>query len=122
MATQRTVEHAVIQRWVAERDGQPAAVIVPGAEPELRIDFGEAEDNLHQLSWDEFFRIFDATDRAFVYEDESADGEQSLFNTFVHRKADQGDDPQPEPETDVPEAEGDEESDDDTEESEDEVL
>lgn len=51
----------------------------------LRIDFGEPEDTLEPIEWDEFFRIFDENDLAFLHQDEAGGGETSRFNKFVER-------------------------------------
>jgi hypothetical protein len=47
----------------------------------LRIDFGEPEENLKEVEWDEFFKVFDENDLAFLYQDEGG----SRFNKFVAR-------------------------------------
>jgi hypothetical protein len=46
----------------------------------LRIDFGENEEDLEPIEWDEFFRIFDGNRLAFLHS-----GGQSRFNKFVER-------------------------------------
>ena len=51
----------------------------------LRIDFDEAEENLAETSWDEFFETFDANGLAFLYQDNTASGRKSRFNKFVSR-------------------------------------
>lgn len=49
----------------------------------LRIDFAERDDNLDEISWDDFFRIFDENDLEFLYQDETKGGEVSRFFKFV---------------------------------------
>ncbi|KKK84543.1 hypothetical protein LCGC14_2782280, partial [marine sediment metagenome] len=51
----------------------------------LRIDFEPPEDNLQEISWREFFKIFDENKLAFLYQDKTADGETSRFCKFVER-------------------------------------
>ena len=51
----------------------------------LRIDFGEPEESLEEISWDEFFKIFDENNLAFLYQDKTSDGKPSRFNKFVER-------------------------------------
>jgi hypothetical protein len=51
----------------------------------LRIDFGQPEEKLEKISWDEFFAIFDENELAFLYQDKTEDG-VSRFNKFVSRK------------------------------------
>jgi len=80
-----TTEHDDIREWAEARDGHPAKVDTGGEGGILRIDFGEKEDNLTPIEWDEFFQIFDENKLAFLYQDETSDGGQSRFNKFVNR-------------------------------------
>lgn len=80
-----TTNHDEIRKWAEARDGHPAMVDTEGKGGILRIDFGEPEDNLEQISWDEFFQIFDENKLAFLYQDETSDGGKSRFNKFVNR-------------------------------------
>jgi hypothetical protein len=52
----------------------------------LRIDFGEPDESLMEISWDEFFRIFDETGVEFLHQDRTADGNVSRFHKFVDRE------------------------------------
>lgn len=83
--SQRTTDHEEIKKWVEERQGTPSVVesTWDGKSGMLRIDFGEPEDSLTEISWEDFFRIFDESGLSFLYQDETADGEQSRFNKFV---------------------------------------
>jgi len=80
-----TTSHQDIRKWAEARDGHPAKVDTGGKGGILRIDFGEPEDNLEEISWDEFFQIFDENKLAFLYQDETSDGGKSRFNKFVNR-------------------------------------
>lgn len=80
-----TTDHKQIQRWVEERDGRPARVRDSGEGGILRIDFGEPEEGLEEIGWQEFFEIFDENDLAFLHQDRTKDGMQSRFNKFVGR-------------------------------------
>ena len=80
-----TTKHDEIRKWAEARDGHPAMVDTKGKGGILRIEFGEPEDNLKEISWDEFFKIFDENKLAFLYQDETADGGKSRFNKFVNR-------------------------------------
>lgn len=80
-----TTDHNEIRKWAEARDGHPARVKGRGEGGILRIDFGEAEENLEEISWDEFFTIFDDNDLAFLHQDKTADGKKSRFNKFVER-------------------------------------
>jgi hypothetical protein len=70
---------------VEARGGHPARVKGRGPGGILRIDFGEPEESLSPIEWDEFFQIFDDRDLAFLHEETTADGDQSYFNKFVSR-------------------------------------
>jgi hypothetical protein len=85
-----TTDHEEIRRWVEERGGEPATVKgTEGGDQAgiLRIDFpGRGEDErLEHISWEAFFEKFDDSDLAFVYQDETAQGEESRFGKFVRR-------------------------------------
>lgn len=80
-----TTSHDDIRKWAEARDGHPAKVDTRGKGGILRIDFGEPEDNLEEISWDEFFQIFDENKLAFLYQDQTSDGGKSRFNKFVNR-------------------------------------
>lgn len=85
--SQTTTDHERIRKWVTERGGHPAKVKGRGPGGILRVDFGEPEDSLEQIEWDEFFKIFDEADLAFLYQDETGSGGQSRFNKFVERQS-----------------------------------
>lgn len=80
-----TTNHDEIRKWAEARDGHPAMVDTKGKGGILRIDFGEPEDGLEQIEWDEFFRIFEESKLAFLYQDEVKSGKTSRFNKFVER-------------------------------------
>lgn len=84
MSTSNTTQdHDTIREWAESRDGHPAMVETKGEGGILRIDFGEPEENLKQISWEEFFEIFDENGLSFLYQDKTAGGETSRFNKFV---------------------------------------
>ena len=78
-----TSNHTTIRKWVEDRKGRPAKVRGAQKGGILRIDFGEPEETLEEISWDEFFRIFDSTGLAFLHQDKTADGNVSRFNKFI---------------------------------------
>lgn len=89
-ASQTTTDHKKIKKWAEERQGKPA--VVKGTEENkdgaglLRINFpGYAEENLKDISWDEFFDTFDKRKLAFLYQDE-IDGNKSRFFKLVDRQ------------------------------------
>lgn len=79
-----TTDHAEIKEWVEYRDGKPARVKGTGSAGDpglLRIEFpGFGEDeNLEEISWDEFFKKFDESNLGFLC------GGESRFFKFVDR-------------------------------------
>ena len=84
MSTSNTTrDHDTIREWAEARDGHPAMVDTEGEGGILRIDFGDEEEGLTRISWDEFFEIFDENDLHFLYQDKTASGDTSRFNKFV---------------------------------------
>jgi hypothetical protein len=80
-----TTDHDKIRKWAEARDGHPAIIKTKGEGGVLRIDFGEPEEELQEISWDEFFEVFDDNELAFLYQDKTSDGGKSRFNKFVER-------------------------------------
>lgn len=80
--SRKTTNHDEIRRWAEARDGRPARVQDTAI---LRIDFGEPEDNLEEIDWSEFFRIFDENKLEFLYQEKLESGETSRFAKFVDR-------------------------------------
>ena len=81
-----TTDHNAIRKWVEARGGRPSKV--SNADDDggiLHIDFGEKEPNLEEVSWDEFFEIFDGRKLAFLHQDETEGGKKSRFNKFISR-------------------------------------
>lgn len=82
----RTRDHDEIRKWVEARGGRPARVKRLGRGGLLRIDFGEPDDNLEPIEWDEFFGVFEDNHLDFLHQDKTSDGKQSRFNKFVERE------------------------------------
>ncbi|MGR3480254.1 hypothetical protein [Salipiger marinus] len=80
-----TTDHNTIRRWAEARDGNPALVRGTGEDGVLRIDFNEREERLDPINWDEFFRVFEQNNLAFLYQEKTADGSISRFNKLVRR-------------------------------------
>ena len=86
-----TTNHDDIRKWVEKRGGHPAAVADTMDNGQggalLRIDFdepgGNDDDRLKRIGWDEFFKIFDDNDLAFL---RSEDGD-SRFSKFVDKQS-----------------------------------
>lgn len=82
-----TTDHDVIRQWAEDRHATPATTA--GSEQGgrlgvLRFDFHfgmvEVEDEeLREVSWDEWFRAFDEQGMTFVYQEARPDGSPSNF-------------------------------------------
>jgi hypothetical protein len=86
-----TTDHKTIRRWVEARCGQPSTVKGTAHKGEdaglLRIDFPPSPSNdLEAVPWDEFFEKFDDAGHAFLYQEHTADGQESRFCKFVSRE------------------------------------
>jgi hypothetical protein len=85
-----TTNHDEIKRWVEERDGRPARVKgtnTSGSVGVLRIDYPgySGEDTLETITWDEFFKGFEANNLAFLYQEETKEGGKSRFSKLIDR-------------------------------------
>ena len=81
-------DHDQIRRWAEERGGRPARVASTAGKDGggvLRFDFGDKDDALEEISWDEFFRVFEESKLALLEQEETAGGKQSRFSKFVNR-------------------------------------
>ncbi len=83
-----TTDRDTIKEWAETRNGKPSVVTNNGEETEiLRIDFpGYSGGSLREISWEEWFEIFDKNNLALIYQEETKDGEQSNFNKLVSRE------------------------------------
>lgn len=81
----QTTNHDAIRRWIEDRQGTPSRVKDSGEGGILRVDFGEPEEALEPIEWDEFFQIFEKSDLAFLHQDKTEDGKLSRFSKFVSR-------------------------------------
>ncbi|BBK35947.1 hypothetical protein STAQ_10250 [Allostella sp. ATCC 35155] len=88
MSEARTItDHDEIRRWAEERSGVPT--IVADTESDdgsgiLRFDFGEREESLKEIDWEDFFDIFEQRRLALLAQDR-VDGKTSRFFKFVER-------------------------------------
>ncbi|UCI09663.1 hypothetical protein [Mesorhizobium sp. B1-1-8] len=81
----KTTNHEVIRAWIEAREGRPAVARTAAKGAVLRVDFGEHEDDLEPVEWEEFFTILDDNKLAFVHQDITAEGLPSRLNEFVER-------------------------------------
>jgi hypothetical protein len=88
-ASYTTTDHDVVRTWAEKRGAQPAMVRRTESDEGgvLRLEFrdGGSSGELDQVEWDEFFRVFDERNLAFLYQEQTSDGETSRFNKFVRR-------------------------------------
>ena len=67
-----TTDHGFIRAWAEAREGRPGRLETrnpAGGGPLLRFDFGTPESGLVEISWDEFFEIFERDQLALEYRD-----------------------------------------------------
>lgn len=83
---QATTDHVKIREWAESKGGKPAAVERShegGDVGIIRIMFPDnpqsEHDNLVEISWEEFFRQFEQSQLALLYEDDN------LFSKIVGR-------------------------------------
>ena len=84
-----TIDHDEIRSWAEERGGTPATVKGTGKKKDagiLRLDFEPKDEELEEISWDDFFEKFDKENLAFLYQEKTAKGEVSRFHKFVERE------------------------------------
>jgi hypothetical protein len=88
-----TTDHDEIRKWAEARGGRPAAVRSTQSKDGtgiIRIEFPNApnakDDNLEEITWDEFFEKFDESNLALLYQEETASGQRSNFNKLVGRE------------------------------------
>lgn len=78
-------DHDAIRGWAVERGGRPARVVGTGGEDDaglLRLDFGDTDDNLEDISWDEFFETFEDRELGLI----CGVDPNSRFNKFINRE------------------------------------
>lgn len=73
-----TQDWVLIEEWVKNRKGIPCKV--KGTEDLLRIRFDPMEKDLEEITWAEFFQIFDKNKLKFLYED----SKDSRFYKFIN--------------------------------------
>ncbi|MFD1588703.1 hypothetical protein ACFR9U_17125 [Halorientalis brevis] len=72
----RTTDPTVLRSIIEDRDGYPAHV--PKSEGQgdqglLRVGFGDADEDLKEISWEEFREEFEEKNLAGVYTDDGSD-------------------------------------------------
>ena len=89
MSSRTLTDHDAIKDWTQERGGRPAMVAATADEGDgagvLRLDFGDDDEGLDQISWETWFETFDSQKLALLVQDETSGGETSRFNKLVSR-------------------------------------
>jgi hypothetical protein len=80
-----TNNHAVIRSWAEERSAIPCVVAQTDI---IRLNFnpGKPHPTLVEITWDEFFRLFEERGLSFLYQHATATGKFSNFNKFIKRQ------------------------------------
>src|SRR5438093_772554 len=84
-------------RSAATTAGKSKAASARGSKPSmvegtqiLRLNFdepgGDDDDKLKEVSWEEFFQVFDDSDLSFLYSEQTAKGQTSRFFKFVRKE------------------------------------
>lgn len=86
-----TTDHEEIRRWAEVRGGRPVSVKRDPLNPSrscLQIDFlfEKYNDDIHEISWEEFFDTFEREGLAMVYQTETEGGQTSRFARIVKRE------------------------------------
>ena len=87
---QATQNHDEIKRWAESRGGIPT--YVKGTGGLIRIDFVKGkgshgrEENLEEVDWDEWFKIFDDRELVFLHDPDKS----SRFFKLVSKETAQG--------------------------------
>ena len=87
-----TTDLEEIKQWAEARDGKPSRV--KGTESGknndgvLRINFPgySGEDTLEEMTWDDWYKVFQENNLAFLYQEETAVGKESRFFKLVNNK------------------------------------
>ena len=84
--SQILTDHKDIRRWVEKHGGKPTRVKATSGKDDyggiLRLDFGEPDEGLEPVSWEEFFETFEERELGLLCEPQG----ESRFNKFVHRR------------------------------------
>ena len=91
-SAKKTTDHDEIRKWIEDRGGRPSVVADTHGNGRkgglLRVDFGEKDEELEEIEWEEFFAIFDENELAFLHQDETSGDKTSRFNKFVSGESD----------------------------------
>jgi hypothetical protein len=84
-----TSDPDTIREWAEQRNGKPAHITGTGDKNDpglLRINFpGRKENNLEEISWEEFFDKMEKSKLEFLYQEKTATGKISRFNKIIRK-------------------------------------
>jgi hypothetical protein len=84
-----TTDLKEIRKWAEKRGGKPTKVKGAGNDKEgeglLRLDFPgySGGDSLEEISWEEWYKIFQDKELAFLYQDKTSEGKESRFFKLI---------------------------------------
>ncbi|MGH9465793.1 MAG: hypothetical protein ACRD1Y_00395 [Terriglobales bacterium] len=84
MASHTTRDHDEIQRWAEAHGATPSVVSRTGGM--LRFEFSDNPGELSEVSWDDFFQVFDERGLELVYDDKRG----SRFHKLVYPETVEG--------------------------------
>lgn len=90
--TKTTTNHEEIRQWAADRGGRPARIHNTFGSTQdscvLQIDFlyDKYDDDVKEVTWDEFFELFDREQMVLVYQTETEGGKLSRFGRVVKKE------------------------------------
>jgi hypothetical protein len=86
-----TQDHDTIRKWAEARGAMPAEVASTAKGKQtgiLRFAFPKAknrnDENLEDISWEEFFEKFDQNGLELIYQEKTAGGARSNFNKLIY--------------------------------------
>jgi hypothetical protein len=90
-SSKTTTDLKKIKKWAEEREGKPSKV--KGTEANkgggvLRINFPgySGEDTLEEISWEEWYQVFEDRGLEFLYQEETSGGKESRFFKLVNKQ------------------------------------
>ena len=86
--SKRTTDHDTIREWAEEHGARPAHVASTGDGDDLgmlRLDFGENDEELEEVEWDDWLDAFDENDLALLYQEEPEGDHEHPFKKLVSR-------------------------------------
>jgi len=87
--TNKTTEHSTIKKWAESRGANPSVVMKNEIQTEnIRLSFPGTEsdkEDLKEISWTEWFNLFEENQLEFIYQIEDDKGNTNNFYKLVKR-------------------------------------